>query len=68
MARLNLSHGNFKDNSRIIRNYYKARKLRPFKTCSLTLDLQGRQIRTSKQSDPPEGITVEMGDTVDVTF
>lgn len=67
MARLNLSHGTLKNNTNIIRNYYRARKLRPFKTCSLMLDLVGRQIRTSKLSEPAEGIAFEMGDSVNVT-
>jgi len=46
-ARLNLGHGTEKGNSRLMRKFHEARRLRPHKTCSLMLDTRGRQIRTS---------------------
>lgn len=66
LCRLNCSHGTPKENQRMIRNYYQARKLRPFKTCSLMLDLKGRQVRTAMACEPPTGIEVDMGDEVTV--
>ena len=47
----------------MIRNYFQARKLRPYKTCSFMLDLAGRKIKTSERSEPAEGIHFEMGAT-----
>ena len=66
IARFNMSHGDRKKNSTMIRRYFEAKKLRPYKTCALMLDLRGREIRQCKTTDPPEGIRFEMGETAKV--
>jgi len=66
MVRFNVSHGDRKKNMTMIRRYFEAKKLRPYKTCALMLDLRGREIRTCKTTDPPEGIRYEMGETAKV--
>ena len=33
---------------RMIRRYFDAKRLRPFKTCALMLDLRGREIRVGR--------------------
>ena len=50
----------------MISKFFEARKLRPFKTCALSLDLRGREIRSCPRTDPPEGIEFEMGLTARV--
>jgi len=32
----------------MIRRYFDAKRLRPFKTCALMLDLRGREIRVGR--------------------
>ena len=54
------------DNARLIRKFFEARKLRPFKTCALTLDLRGREIRACPRTEPAEGVKFEMGETTRV--
>jgi len=47
----------------MIRKFFEARKLRPFKTCAMVLDLRGREIRTCQRTEPEEGVNFEMGET-----
>jgi pyruvate kinase len=47
MARINLSHGSMKQNSRLIHKFKEAKRLRPHKTCALMLETRGREIRIS---------------------
>ena len=47
----------------MIRKFQEARKLRPFKTCAMVLDLRGREIRTCARTEPAEGVYFEMGET-----
>ena len=47
----------------MIRRFFEARKLRPYKTCALVLDMRGREIRTCKTTEPAEGVSFEMGET-----
>ena len=66
LARFNMSHGEPKANNTMIRRYFEAKKLRPYKTCALMLDLRGREIRTCKTTEPAEGIHFEIGETAKV--
>jgi len=43
IARFNMSHGDRKANNTMVRKYFQAKKLRPYKTCALMLDLRGRK-------------------------
>lgn len=63
MARFNMSHGNKKVNARMIRNFFAARKLRPYKTCAMVLDARGRETRVCPRNEPAEGVYFEMGQT-----
>ena len=47
----------------MVRKFFEARKLRPFKTCALVLDVRGREIRTCPRTEPAEGIQFLMGET-----
>ena len=47
----------------MIRKFFEARKLRPYKTCAMVLDMRGREIRTCKRTEPVEGVYCEMGET-----
>ena len=47
----------------MIRRFFEARKLRPYKTCALVLDMRGREIRCCKTTEPAEGVPFEMGET-----
>ncbi len=47
----------------MIRKFFEARKLRPFKTCAMVLDMRGREIRTCPRTEPEEGVRFEMGET-----
>jgi pyruvate kinase len=47
MARLNVSHGNMKSNLKLVNLFAEAKRLRPHKTCSLMVDIRGREIRLS---------------------
>ena len=40
--------------------FFAARKLRPFKTCAMVLDMRGRTIRVLN-TEPAEGVYFEMG-------
>jgi pyruvate kinase len=48
---------------RLLRKYAEAKRLRPYKTCALMLDLQGREIRMSHTKDV-QVIPVSFGDKV----
>ena len=48
----------------MIRKFFDARKLRPYKTCAMVLDMRGREIRCCKRTEPEEGVYFEMGETV----
>ena len=50
----------------MIAKFFEARKLRPFKTVALSLDLHGREIRACPRTVPKEGIYYEMGTTAKV--
>ena len=47
----------------MIRNFFAARKLRPFKTCAMVLEMRGRTIRCCPRTEPAEGVYFEMGET-----
>ena len=47
----------------MIRKFFEARKLRPYKTCALVLDMRGIEIRCCKTTEPAEGVAFEMGET-----
>lgn len=47
----------------MIRKYFEAKKLRPYKTCAMVLDMRGREIRCCKTTEPAEGVHFEMGET-----
>lgn len=47
----------------MVRNFFAARKLRPYKTVAMVLDVRGRATRVCPRCDPPEGIHFEMGQT-----
>ena len=66
LARFNMSHGDSKKNNTMIRKFYEAKKLRPYKTCAMILDLSGREIRQCSATEPEEGIRFEMGETVKI--
>ena len=51
------------DNARMIRKFFEARRLRPYKTCAMVLDVRGRSIRGCLRTEPDEGIYFEMGET-----
>lgn len=50
-ARFNFSHGTDKTNAKILRNYAEAKRLRPYKTCAMMIDVKGREIRIGKTKD-----------------
>ena len=52
----------------MIRNFFKARKLRPYKLCAMTLDVRGRAIRTCPRSTPEEGVHFNIGETTVIRF
>lgn len=66
IARFNMSHGDKKKNATMIRRFYEAKKLRPYKTCAMMLDLRGREIRQCQTTEPAEGIQFQMGETARV--
>ena len=47
----------------MIRKFFEARKLRPFKTVAMVLDMRAREIRTCLRTEPEEGVRFEMGET-----
>lgn len=47
----------------MIRKYFEAKRLRPYKTCALVLDVRGREIRCARKCEPEEGVQYEMGET-----
>ena len=50
----------------MIAKFFEARKLRPFKTVALSLDLHGREIRACPRTEPADGVYYEMGMTARV--
>ena len=50
----------------MIRKFFEARKLRPYKTCALALDMRGRNIHQCPRTEPEEGVYFEMGETTRV--
>lgn len=50
----------------MIAKFFEARKLRPFKTVALSLDLHGREIRACPRTEPAEGVQFEMASTARV--
>lgn len=47
----------------MIRKFFEARRLRPYKTCAMVLDVRGRSIRGCAKTEPAEGVYFEMGET-----
>jgi len=39
LARFNMAHGTQKQNAQLIKKYFEAKRLRPYKTCALMMDL-----------------------------
>ena len=52
----------------MIRKFFEARRLRPYKTCAMVLDVRGRSIRSCPRSEPAEGVYFEMGETTRIRF
>ena len=56
----------------MIRKFFEARKLRPYKTCAMVLDLKGREIRCCPRMEPntedSPSIYYEMGEVARVRF
>ena len=50
----------------MIRKFFEARKLRPYKTCAMVLDMRGREIRCCKRTEPAEGVEFLMGEVVTI--
>lgn len=46
VARFDFSYGKLKENVKLVKKFFEARRLRPDKMCALMLELKGRQIRT----------------------
>lgn len=65
LARFNMSHGTSKQNAVLLKKYMEAKRLRPYKTCALMMDLRGRAIRLSKIADP-KGFTYQVGDKIEI--
>lgn len=49
----------------MIKKFNEAKRLRPYKTCALMLDIKGREIRSGKCKNP-EGITFKAGDVFEM--
>ena len=49
----------------MVRRYFEAKRLRPYKTCATMLDLRGRETRVGKM--PKGGIFYDVGFTCRVT-
>jgi len=62
LARFNFSHGSRKENAKLIKRFFEAKRLRPYKTCALMLDIRGREIRTGVMNNP-EGHAFDLGDS-----
>lgn len=56
MARINLSHGSLKQNTKLIKRFKDAKRLRPHKTCALMLETRGREVRVSNFEKPTQRI------------
>ena len=55
------------ENEKLIKKYFEAKRLRPYKTCALMLDLRGRAIMTSEFQDTEEEIvSYAHGDEIEV--
>lgn len=65
LARFNMSHGTSKQNAVLLKKYMEAKRLRPYKTCALMMDLRGRAVRISKILDP-KGFTYVAGDKIEI--
>ena len=48
-----------------MKKYVEAKRLRPYKTCALMMDLRGRSVRTSKFTNPT-GAYYCVGDKVEI--
>lgn len=48
-----------------MKKYVEAKRLRPYKTCALMMDLRGRSVRTSKFTSPA-GASYCVGDKVEI--
>ncbi len=48
-----------------MKKYVEAKRLRPYKTCALMMDLRGRSVRTSKFTNPT-GASYCVGDKVEI--
>ncbi len=48
-----------------MKKYVEAKRLRPYKTCALMMDLRGRSVRTSKFTSPT-GASYCVGDKVEI--
>ena len=49
---INKINRKYQSNSRLLRKYKEAKRLRPHKTCALMMELRGREIRTSEVVEP----------------
>ena len=50
----------------MIRKYFEAKRLRPYKTCAMVLDVRGREIRSCARITPDTGIQYMMGETAKI--
>jgi pyruvate kinase len=65
-ARINLCHGNIKNNLKLIAKFKLAKRLRPHKTCSLMVQLRGREVRISPIRDNEGSIRIRTSNTVNL--
>jgi pyruvate kinase len=63
VARFNMRHGTEKQRTQLIKKFYDAKRLRPYKTCALMMDLRGRSCRISHSAKPLEFLA---GDKVEI--
>lgn len=51
-------------NEVLLKRYFEAKRLRPYKTCATMMDLRGRTIRTGHFAKP-EGVVFELNEIVE---
>jgi pyruvate kinase len=61
MARFNISHGNLKQNLKLINKFKQAKRLRPHKTIGSMIEIRGREIRVGKVNDESGVIQIRSG-------
>ena len=64
MARINLSHGSQKENLLMLNKFKQAKRLRPYMNCALMVEIRGREVRMSHNTDKSGQLRVRSGSTV----